>query len=327
MTQTQSSSSKGVVLALSGGVGGAKLALGLARCLSADELIIVANTADDFEHMGLSISPDLDTVMYTLAGINDPVRGWGLADESFHMMDSLARLGGETWFQLGDRDLATHFERSRLLASGANLSEVTATLCRQLNVSHRLLPMTDDAVRTVVKTAEGKLPFQHYFVREQCQPRIVDYAFEGLQHARVQSEFMDLLNGDALRAIVICPSNPFVSVSPILQLAGVREAMQRNSAPVVAVSPIVNGTAIKGPAAKMMAELGLPVSAEAVAAFYGNLLDGFILDRSDEASLAAVRDLGISAVADNTVMKSLGDRVSLAECVLGFVDQLNLNRN
>lgn len=321
MTQSRHSSEGGTIIALSGGVGGAKLALGLSRCLSADALTIVANTADDFEHLGLAISPDLDTVMYTLAGLNDRQRGWGLADESFHMMESLARLGGESWFQLGDRDLATHLQRSQMLRHGATLTQVTAALCKQLDVQHRLLPMSDDPVRTLVLTDQGELPFQHYFVREQCNPRIVDYRFDGIDAATAQSDFMQLLCGNDVRAVIICPSNPFVSVSPILQLPGVRAAMKKNAAPVIAISPIVGGAAIKGPAAKMMDELGLSVSADSVAAFYGDLLDGFVLDRLDQHLLEAVRSMGIAAVCEDTIMKSTADRIGLAEKVLRFVDQ------
>jgi LPPG:FO 2-phospho-L-lactate transferase len=305
------------VLAISGGVGGAKLALGLSQVLAADELVIVANTADDFEHLGLAISPDLDTVMYTLAGINNQQLGWGLAGESWQAMEGLERLGAKTWFRLGDRDIATHLTRTELLREGASLSQATAHLCEHLGLVHRLLPMTDDPVRTRVVTAQGELAFQEYFVREQCQPALQSLYFEGVEQAAIQPELKALLQSDDLDLIVICPSNPFVSVQPLLSLAGMGELLRANSAPVVAVSPIVAGQAIKGPAAKMMQELSMPASAAAVANYYGDLLDGFIIDEADAAQAKQIAqqcpvDVGA------TVMCSLADRVHLAEQVLAF---------
>ncbi len=310
------------VLALSGGVGGAKLALGLASVLSAEQLTVVANTADDFEHLGLSISPDLDTVMYTLAGLSNQQLGWGLANESWNTMDALTALGGETWFRLGDRDIATHLERSERLRQGQSLTAVTDYLARTLGVQHPIIPMTDDPVRTKVKTAAGELAFQHYFVREQCQPEVTGFYFDGIDNARPSAALMDHLASEQLDAIVICPSNPFVSVEPMLQLAGVREAMQASQAPVIAVSPIVGGIAIKGPAAKMMAELKMPTTALSVAQYYGELLDGFVMDASDETLAPAVRDGGVPVLTAPTIMKTLADRIDLANTVLSFAAEL-----
>lgn len=307
------------VLALSGGVGGAKLALGLSKLLAPAGLTIVANTSDDFEHLGLSISPDLDTVMYTLAGISNQQLGWGLANESWQAMEALQTLGGDSWFRLGDRDLATHLVRSQRLNQGHSLTEVTAQLSRNLGIEHPILPMSNDPVRTKVLTDNGELAFQHYFVREQCQPAVKGFYFEGIEQARPQPKLMDLLNGDQLAAIIICPSNPFVSVDPILQLAGVREAMINNPAPVIAVSPIVAGLAIKGPAAKMMTELNIPATATAVASHYGALLDGFVLDKSDQHLQGEVEQLGVKVCCTQTIMKSLDDRVALAQATLDFV--------
>jgi len=306
------------VLALSGGVGGAKLALGLARVMEPAQLTIVANTADDFEHLGLHISPDLDTVMYTLAGLNNTRQGWGLAGETWQFLDALEKLGGETWFRLGDRDLATHVHRSQLLRQGLSLSEVTAILCRELGVSQQLLPMTDDPVRTVVVTGQGELSFQHYFVREQCEPRVSGFRFDGVQSARPQPLLLELLASGTLSAIVLCPSNPFVSVDPMLSLPGMREAIAGAGAPVIAVSPIVGGRALKGPAAKMMAELGLPASAEAVARHYRGLVDTFVLDEADAALVAPVAALGMNAAVAPTIMESLADRENLARRVLSL---------
>ena len=308
------------VLAISGGVGGAKLALGLAQILSAEELTICANTADDFTHLGLRICPDLDTVMYTLAGLNNQQLGWGLQGESWQFMESLRSLGGAEWFKLGDRDLATHVLRTDMLGRGQSLSEITRQLCQQMGVRHRLLPMSDDPVATVLDTDEGELPFQDYFVRRQCRPAVSDYRFDGVERARAQGELMDLLRDPQLDAVLICPSNPFVSVAPVLALGGVREAMEQSAAPVIAVSPIVGGRAIKGPAAKMMQELQLPASALEVARFYRGLLDGFVIDDCDESQAASIEALGMTCLVTATVMHTLQDKTRLARELMTFVD-------
>lgn len=311
------------VLAFSGGVGGAKLSLGLAHVLSAQALTIVANTGDDFEHLGLHIAPDLDTVMYTLAGLNNTELGWGLAGESWQCMDALQQLGGETWFRLGDRDLATHITRSRQLRSGATLSETTASLCKALGVTQRLLPMSDDSVRTVVLSDEGELPFQRYFVQRQCEPVVRGFRFAGLKQAQPQSQMMSALADPDLSAIVICPSNPFVSIDPILSLHGVREALKASSAPVIAVSPIVSGMAIKGPAAKMMQELKLPVSAEAVAEHYRGVVDCFVLDNADATLAAEITAKNMQVAVLPTIMNSLEDRIALAGQVMELASNFN----
>lgn len=304
------------VLALSGGVGGAKLALGLARTLPVDDLMIVANTADDFEHLGLYIAPDLDSVMYTLAGVNDEQRGWGLAGETWHCLRALEALGGESWFQLGDRDLATHLQRTALLRDGKSLGEATAQLCRQLGIDVRLAPMSEDRVSTLVDTDIGELSFQHYFVREQCRPRVRGFRFEGQETARPLQDMMDLLADPELALIVICPSNPFVSVDPILGLPGLRSALGASAAPLVAVSPIVGGKALKGPAAKMLGELGLPVSAESVAAHYAGLVDLFVLDETDGTLASVIEKMGMQVATAPTIMKSHEDREQLARKIL-----------
>lgn len=309
------------VLAISGGVGGAKLALGLSKILPSAQLVVVANTGDDFRHLGLSISPDLDTLMYTLAGLNNQQQGWGLADESWQALSAIETLGGETWFRLGDRDLATHLLRTQRLSEGCSLTAITRDFCQRLGVGVSLLPMSDDSVQTTLVTARGDLDFQQYFVGEQCRPPISGYYFKGIENARPQQQMMALLNSDQLSAIIICPSNPFVSVAPILELAGVKTAMTNNPAPVIAVSPIVAGQAIKGPTAKMMAELGLEVSASAVADFYGDLLDGFVLDNADSANYSLAT--ATTAVHHtNTVMVSLEDRIDLARAVVDFAESV-----
>lgn len=312
----------GRVLALSGGVGGAKLALGLARQLPPQRLAIACNTGDDFDHLGLRICPDLDTVMYTLAGLSNPEQGWGLAGESWRVMDGLGELGGETWFRLGDRDIATHLARSQWLREGQTLSAATARLCRALGVAHPLWPMSDDPVATLVRTADGELAFQHYFVREQCRPAVTGFRFHGIEAARPQPELLALLRSDALGAVVICPSNPFVSVDPILAVPGLRQCLRETAAPVVAVSPLVGGAAIKGPTAKMMDELALPRTALAVAEHYADVLDGFIIDRLDSDWAAPIEALGVAVQVTDTVMKTLDDRIKLAATALAFAGAL-----
>ena len=243
------SQDNGFVLALSGGIGGAKLALGLYRILLPGALTVVANTGDDFEHLGLSISPDIDTLLYTLAGVDNPELGWGRCDETWTFMKALGDLGGETWFNLGDGDLATHVERTRRLAAGESLSGITDDFCRRLGISARLLPMSEDRVRTRLRTAEGWLDFQDYFVRRHCAPVVREIAFAGADEARPQSSFLAALTDDTLRAVVICPSNPFISIDPILSLPGVRQALRACPASVMAVSPIIGGQAVNGPTA------------------------------------------------------------------------------
>ena len=300
------------VLALTGGVGGAKLALGLARVLSADEVAFVVNTGDDFEHFGLPISPDVDTLMYTLAGLANTTAGWGREDETWHFMATLERLGGETWFRLGDRDLALHVRRRELLASGLPLTDATALLARGLGVQHAILPMSDDPVRTRVQTPEGELAFQHYFVRDRCRPTAVGFEFAGAVKARLNPR---IPFGD-LSAAVICPSNPFVSVDPILAVPGMIDALQAANVPVVAVTPIVGGKALKGPTAKMMRELGVPTTTESVARHYAGLATHFVIDEQDAAAEPAVRGLGMHTAVAQTVMSSLADRIALARVVL-----------
>ncbi len=310
---------RGHVVALCGGVGGAKLAHGLGMALHPDELSVVVNTGDDFKHLGLYICPDLDSVMYALAGVSDPVRGWGQRDETWTFMEALKGLGGESWFQLGDRDLAVHVERTWRLAQGSSLSEVTTHLCRALGIAVRVLPMSNDPVRTRVLTVEGWLDFQEYFVHRHCQPAVRDFAFAGAEAAQAQADVLAALQRPDLRAIIICPSNPFVSVEPILAVPGIRAAIERATAPVIAVTPIIGGKAIKGPAAKMMAELGLDVSAAAVARRYANLIDGFVIDLDDAGSQPPP---GLKFFSAATLMSTTDDRLRLAQVALQAADAL-----
>jgi len=306
------------VLALSGGIGGAKLALGLYRMLPHGALTVIANTGDDFEHLGFSISPDIDTLLYTLAGLDNPDLGWGRRDETWTFMAALGSLGGDTWFNLGDGDLATHVERTRRLAAGESLSQITDDFRRRLGISARLLPMTDDPVRTRLLTPAGWLDFQDYFVRQRCAPVVREIAFAGADEAQPQPAFLAALADEDLRAVVICPSNPFISIDPILSLPGVCEALRACAAPVIAVSPIIGGKAVKGPTAKMMAELGLPVDAAAVAGHYGDILD---LHVADETDAEEVGDLGVPVIFARALMQSLEDREALARVVLEAADR------
>jgi LPPG:FO 2-phospho-L-lactate transferase len=309
------------IVALAGGVGGAKLAWGLAQLLPPEQLTLIVNTADDFEHMGLHISPDLDTVMYTLAGLANPETGWGVRDESWGMMDMLARYAGPTWFRLGDRDLATHLLRSQWLREGFPLTWVTRELSKLLGVQHTILPMSDAPVHTVVHTDAGPLPFQEYFVRRRWEPALESIHFEGIEAAQpTQDVVLSLREGDA---IVFCPSNPFVSLDPILALPALRRIIGASRAPKVAVTPIVGGQALKGPAAKMMRELGLDVSPVSVARHYQDLLTGFVLDQQDEALKTTIAfELGIRTLVTDTVMDSDQDRIRLAREVLEFAARL-----
>lgn len=311
-----------MIVTLAGGVGGARMAAGLRSVLPAGDLAVIVNTADDFEHLGLAISPDLDTVMYTLAGLENVAQGWGLAGETWHCMDALDRLGGETWFRLGDRDLATHLERTRRLAAGEPLSRVTAALCSALGVGTRVLPMTDDRVRTTVETDAGTLAFQHYFVRQRCEPRLHGIRFEGSATAKSAPQCLELLQSPALEAIVLAPSNPFVSIAPLLAVSDLAAAIARRQAPLVAVSPIVGGKAVKGPAAKMMAELGLEVSVVGIAGHYRGLIDGLVIDAVDHTFTEAIAGLGIAVHVCDTIMRDGEARRRLAVETLTFAHDL-----
>ncbi len=307
------------VLAISGGVGGAKLALGLSHLLGPEQLTIVANTADDFEHLGLHISPDLDTLMYTLAGLDNPVQGWGLDGESWTVMDALEALGGETWFRLGDRDLATHLYRSAQLRAGRRLSEVTRDLCSTMLVEHPIVPMTDDVVATMIETGGSLISFQDYFVKQSCAPSVQSISFVGAERAQPHPLWFNQLFDSELDAIIVCPSNPFVSVDPILSLPGVRDAIRETSARVIAVSPIIGGQAVKGPAALMLKQLGHDVSAWGVGEYYREWVDTLVIDQLDATLSARIEDLGLKVEVLPTMMNTLEERVCLAAAVLEMV--------
>lgn len=310
-------------LAITGGVGGAKLALGLSKLLSTEELAFVVNTADDFEHLGLHVSPDIDTLVYTLADQNNLETGWGRRDDSWHFMSALAALGGETWFRLGDKDLAMNVERSRRLKRGDSLGQVTAALAKSLGVRHRVLPMSNDPVSTLVHTEDGQMDFQDYFVREGCSPVVKGFDYRGVATARIHPEIQEWLGSERLAGIILCPSSPLISIDPILSLPGLRDALRDSSAPVIAVSPIVGGEAIKGPLTKMMRELSIPTKASWVAGHYRDFLDGFVIDSADELLASEIEAMGVMTSTTNVVMNTLNDRLQLAQTSLEFIASLS----
>lgn len=306
-------------IALAGGVGGAKLALGLSKALPPEDLMIVVNSGDDFDHLGLRICPDLDTVMYTLAGIANADTGWGLQGETWNFLSTLDQLGGETWFRLGDRDLATHIERTRKLNAGEPLSAITTDFAARLGIRHCITPVTDDDVRTVVNTTEGALPFQEYFVRRKCEPEVTGFDFVGAANAEPAAPVAAAFASGDVDGVILCPSNPYVSIAPIVAIPAVREFLSTAGVPVIAVSPIVGGRALKGPATKMMHELGVPASAYSVADHYRGLVTGMVIDTLDQEETDAIQSLGILVKATNTVMTTDEDKTNLACDMIEFI--------
>ena len=307
------------ILAITGGVGGAKLALGLSKILSPEQVMFAVNIADDFTHLGLHISPDIDSLTYALAEQNNQELGWGRAGETWQFIETLGSLGGENWFRLGDKDMALHMRRTGLLNDGTTLTAATVEITRRMGIAHGVMPISNDPIRTVVQTERGNLAFQHYFVRERCQPSVSGFRFDGIENATINPVIRGYMTD--CDGIIICPSNPFVSVAPVIEVAGFLAAP--GHIPTIAVSPIVRGAAIKGPAAKMMQELNIPSTALAVAEHYQGkypgLLDGFVIDASDAEDLDQFK---LPTVATPSVMVSLTDRIALAERCLSFYDEL-----
>jgi LPPG:FO 2-phospho-L-lactate transferase len=300
------------ILALSGGVGGAKLAAGLAAALPPEQLTIAVNTGDDFEHLGLTVCPDLDSVVYALAGLTDEARGWGGAGETWQAMERLGALGEAQWFNLGDRDMAMHIARSWRLRAGESLSEVTARLCKALGIAPRVVPMSDAPVRTQIETDQGWLDFQQYFVREQCRPVARAIRFVGTPGAPMSPGLAEALARPDLAAVILCPSNPYLSVDPILSVDGMREALAARKVPFVAVSPLVGGMALKGPLTKLLGELGQTCDNRVIAAHYSGLLDHLLIDHCDASDAEGLRELGVSVTITATVMRTAEDRKGLA---------------
>jgi LPPG:FO 2-phospho-L-lactate transferase len=301
------------VVALSGGVGGAKLALGLHRILGAGELTAVINTGDDFDHFGLKICPDLDTMLYTLADLADPAQGWGRRDETWTLMRTFESLGEPTWFKLGDADTALHVARTHRLSQGSTLTEVMEHFRTQLGVASRILPMTDDRVETRIDTDEGDLAFQDYFVRRRCEPRALAIRFLGAADALPAPGVLAALSSPGLEAIILCPSNPYLSIDPLLSMPKLRESLEKRAAPLIAVSPLIGGRAVKGPTAKIMQELGIPMTPSAIYQHYRGLLDAIVVDSADAQ---AAQQIPIPVFATATLMISLEDRIRLARFVL-----------
>ena len=312
-----------MIVALAGGVGGARLAVGLAAVLPPRKLTIVVNTGDDFEHLGLTICPDLDTMMYTLAGINNPLAGWGRNDEGWNFMETLGALGGETWFKLGDRDLAVHIMRTVALEKATPLSGVTRALATRLGVRHAILPMSETPVRTRVRTDRGELSFQDYFVRLRCKPQVRGFRFAGARSATPPAALGKALRGKALEAVIICPSNPYVSIAPILAVPRIGAWVRQRNFPVVAVSPIIGRAAVKGPAAKMMRELGREPSPLGVVRHYGKLVDGWVIDRHDARLRPAIEREGKRVLVTDTLMTNRGKSAQLAAATLALARELS----
>jgi len=306
------------ITALAGGTGAAKLLRGLARVVDPRELTVVVNTGDDAEIWGLHVSPDLDTVCYTLGDVIDEDKGWGLRDETFHALDQITRFGEPGWFNLGDRDLATHLHRTRLLHAGQSLTAITRRIAQALHVTATVLPMSDQPVRTRILGPDGWLAFQEYFVREKAQVDVRAVSYAGAPRATPAPGVTDALR--RADAVLVCPSNPITSIGPILAVPGIVEALQNTRATVVAVSPIVGGAAVSGPAGRLMASAGLPVSATGVAGAYGGWLDVLVLDEQDRALADDVRTAGATPVPAPTMMTSREAEVTLARHVLGAIE-------
>ena len=309
-----------MIVALAGGVGGSKLADGLYRRLAPDELSIIVNTGDDFQLYGLHISPDADTVLYTLAGLGNPETGWGIAGDTFETLQALGRYGEETWFQLGDRDFSTHILRTQRLRAGWKLTRVLASFTDALQVQARILPMSDDPIATVIRTAAGELAFQDYFVRRHHSDDVVGVTYAGMEVASLSEEAREAIG--SAEAIILCPSNPVVSIGPILAVPGMRDLLRRVPAPIIAVSPLVKGQALRGPADRMLAGLGRVPSAATIAELYSDFLDGMVIDRQDSAESERITTLSIRVLATDIIMGEMDDRERLAGEVLEFARHL-----
>jgi LPPG:FO 2-phospho-L-lactate transferase len=308
-----------MITALAGGVGAAKFLQGLAQVVSQKEITAIVNTGDDIELYGLHISPDLDIVMYTLAGVVDEEKGWGIRGDTFHCLEMLRKYGYETWFNLGDKDLATHIHRTTLIKSGLTLSEATDKLCQAFGLEVKILPMTNDAFTTKIVTDKGTMHFEEYFVKRNAQDKVLNVLFEGADRAQPASGVVEAIKDSNL--VIVCPSNPIVSIGTILSVKSIRAALKATEAKVVAVSPIVGGRPVKGPADKLMEGLGLTVSAYSVAKLYSDFLDVFIIDHVDQAEKERVEDLGLKVIVTNTIMKTLDDKVQLAKLVMECANQ------
>ncbi len=305
-------------LALSGGVGGAKLALGISNHIDPETLAIAANVGDDFEYLGLNICPDIDTLTYTLAGLNNPKTGWGRSRDTFNFMKAVKSFNAEAWFQLGDQDLALHILRTQRLRSGEKLSSITRQICNVLGVKAHIIPASDDPIKTKIETINGNFALQHYFVRENCQPKVTGFKYEGSNKALAKSLILEKILDIILKAVILCPSKPYISIDPILAIRDFKQALKQCKAPIVAVSPVVGRHSLKGPTAKMMEELGYEVNAHTIACHYGDIIDGIVIDSSDFALERSIEDEGIRTCVVPTIMISEQDKIRLAQDTLNF---------
>lgn len=304
------------VVVLTGGVGGAKLVLGLSHVIPPERITAIVNTGDDFTHLGLHVSPDIDTLLYTLSGKANTQQGWGREGESWSFLEAVRSLGGEDWFQLGDGDLALHVLRTARLAQGESLSAITRDFAASWDIGVTVVPMSDDPVSTHLSTDAGELPFQHYFVKYRCEPAVRSIRFEGAEQARAAPAAIEAILSEEIGAILIAPSNPYLSIDPILAVPGIRPALEAAKAPVVAVSPLVGGKAVKGPTAKLMGEMGMAITPGAVAAHYGDVIDAMLVDERDRAS-----QIGIAHQFADTLMTSLDDRMRVARAALELAER------
>mgnify|MGYP001312462370 FL=1 len=306
------------VLAICGGIGGAKLAFGLSKILPPEELMFLVNTGDDFTYLNLKVSPDLDTVMYTLAEVNDPKRGWGIKNETWENLKVLKKYGVDTWFQLGDKDLATHIRRTQLLGEGKKLSEVTKLLCTSLSVKHLIIPMSESPVSTVVTTDKGKLAFQEYFVKFQCKPKVKKISYIGSNKAEIPKVLKKLINENRFSGVIICPSNPYLSIDPILSVPYLKLFLSERNVPVLTVSPIINNTSIKGPTSKIMKEMNIEPSVKSIADHYSGLTDILVVDNKDKENIPRLDS--VSFVFDSIYMETSNQKINLATKCLDVLE-------
>tara|TARA_B110000263_G_scaffold17894_1_gene14283 strand:- start:652 stop:1614 length:963 start_codon:yes stop_codon:yes gene_type:complete len=311
------------ILALSGGVGGAKLCRGLDQITDKDELVIIANTGDDFLYLGFYISPDIDTLIYTLAGENNIETGWGRTDETWKAHNVMGGLGADNWFKLGDKDLEMHVYRSKEIQNGTSLTEITQKVSKIWNINSKILPMSNHSIKTIIESDIGTLSFQEYFVKKQCIPKVESITFKQ-KKAKASQTLLDEMNDNNLTAIIFAPSNPYLSIDPILSLSEIKNFLRTTSTPVIAVSPVVDGQAVKGPTTKIMSELGVEPSAVSIAKHYDGLIDGLILDVLDQNLVSQVEDIGIRTKVMNTIMHNDQDKIQLAQAALDFAQEIEL---
>jgi len=309
------------LIAISGGIGGAKLCYGLDQILQPEQLRVIANTGDDFLYLGFYISPDIDTLIYTLAGVNNKETGWGREDETWKTHNVLGELGADNWFKLGDKDLALHLHRSKALKNGETLTSITQDIAERFKLKNIILPMSDHIIQTVVDTDKGSMPFQEYFVKESTTPKVREISFES-KHPKTTKEVLEAINDPELSGFLIAPSNPYLSIDPILSIDKIKQTIMQSNKPRVAVSPIIGRDSVKGPTAKIMQEMGLEVNVMTIANHYENLIDGLIIDNTDEEYIQAIESFGVKVKVTNILMHDNDDKTRLAEEAIEFLNEL-----